>query len=674
MKRTLLSIKAVQQIGLKPSFLLLCYRLGLYSGFFDIPIIWGNSSRGIDKNAFQLSPIISLPEKEKLNNCLNQQDIVQICDEADEILNGKVRLFGGEAVDLILEPSSPLHNWTAYETRKATIKGDVKSIWEPARFGWAYTLARAFYLTGDEKYSLAFWQLTKVFLKANPPYKGPQWISAQEAAFRLISLVFAWHVFSSLKSADISQSITLGKAIAVHANRIPPTMIYARAQNNNHLISEAAGLITAALALPRHPNAERWIKIGEYWFNRGLEEQIDHQGCFIQQSTNYHRLMLQLALWINLLIKYQDSAKISEIAPVRKICLTEASQQKLQAATYWLMSLVDQISGRCPNLGPNDGAYFQPLCVNPFTDYRPILQASSMVFLRKPAFNKGNWDEMSLWYGADTDFPEEKKNNLRLNNASQPWSAATQVIKNPISQSWVYLRIAAFKNRPGHADQLHVDLWRQGENITLDAGSYKYNDAFPWNNALSKTAIHNTITINGLDQMTPAGKFLWLDWAQTKIVDAEKSNDNDFSRISAEHDGYRKIGILHRRSVSAEKDGSWLINDQLLPTQTLKKLEKKYSIRIHWLLCDAPWRLENGNLFLSTQKGKVMLKISCEIQECNYQLVRAGELLAGEGDFSPTWGWVSPHYSYKIPAISFSATYIAKPPVLISTKIEFQND
>jgi hypothetical protein len=88
----------------------------------------------------------------------------------------------------------------------------------------------------------------------------------------------------------------------------------------------------------------------------------------------------------------------------------------------------------------------------------------------------------------------------------------------PDGSSWAYLRLAHFKSRPGHADQLHLDLWWRGMNIAMDAGTFSYNNPPPWDNALSTTHVHNTITINGKDQMTRAGQFLWLDWAQAAVV------------------------------------------------------------------------------------------------------------------------------------------------------------
>ncbi len=82
------------------------------------------------------------------------------------------------------------------------------------------------------------------------------------SGIRLIGLTYAAQVFASAEITVPKQITALGKVIAVHARRILPTLVYARAQNNNHLLSEAAGLITAGLVLPHHPQANRWLWLG----------------------------------------------------------------------------------------------------------------------------------------------------------------------------------------------------------------------------------------------------------------------------------------------------------------------------------------------------------------------------------------------------------------------------
>ncbi|MBN1537912.1 MAG: alginate lyase family protein [Anaerolineales bacterium] len=668
MNRLLLAIKAVRQLGIQPVGLLTLYRLGLASGYYRWIEKRVDEDCRLAGNVFHIEKIFDLPSREMLLACLSKSEIEKLRNEADEIVNGKVRLFGGEPVDLQLKPLPPLTHWTDYETGKISVKGDIKMIWEPARFGWAYILARAFYIFKESKYAVAFWRLTAGFLEANPPYKGPHWMSGQEVALRMIALTYAAQVFNSAEITVPKQIAALGKVIAVHARRIPPTLIYARAQKNNHLLSEATGLITAAHALPRHPQAERWLKLGWHWFNRGLEMQISEEGVYIQHSANYQRLMLQLALWTHLLSQYQQKSGKNKGGKFIELRISNENIKRLHSATQWLLDLMEKKNGAVPNLGPNDGAYIQPLTVCPFADYRPVLQTSSAVFGDNAIFGNKAWDEMGLWYGVRIQQEERKKAVKKISEERTP-----HILINPISQSWGYLRIANHSSRPGHADQLHFDLWRQGINIAQDAGTFSYNDPFPWDNALSRSDVHNTVSVNGCDQMLRAGKFLWLDWAQAKLVEYERGENGHFTSMTAEHVGYARFGILHQRSVVSQMDGSWLVEDKLLldPSFGLEKLD--YTFRVHWLLCNTPWEWDEDTLTLFTNKGICTVQINSEKTISYYQVVRGGELLAGEGDISPTWGWTSPTYGKKDPAISLSAIVIAKPPVKISTFIRFHN-
>ena len=65
------------------------------------------------------------------------------------------------------------------------------------------------------------------------------------------------------------------------------------------------------------------------------------------------------------------------------------SLAKLAAATRWLLALLDQDSGRVPNLGGNDGAHILPLTSYPYHDFRPTIQTAGYAFLGKPPLSNG---------------------------------------------------------------------------------------------------------------------------------------------------------------------------------------------------------------------------------------------------------------------------------------------
>jgi hypothetical protein len=240
------------------------------------------------------------------------------------------------------------------------------------------------------------------------------------------------------------------------------------------------------------------------------------------------------------------------------------------------------------------------------------------------------------------------------------------VLHLPESQSWAYLRAARFTGRPGHADQLHLDLWWRGLNIAQDAGTYLYNAPPPWENALARTEVHNTISLDGMDQMTHAGRFLWLDWAQAQAVEWERPEDGSWERAAALHNGYRHLGAAHRREVTASANDRWVVSDRIFPSKGSTPSPQSVNARLHWLLPDWEWRLEIGEwrlgILLRSPEGLIRLQMGYDPQSLisnlhspfRHQVERAGELLSGEGPISPTWGWASPTYGVKIPALSIS--------------------
>jgi hypothetical protein len=693
------ALKAAAQLGPRRAAHYAWYQLGRRSGWLraQTPVGgWGAEP------VPALRPLRPLPERAALAACLGPAGQADLLAEAAAAAAGQARLFGAQApVSLAaLAPAATLGHWLAYEQSQ----DDIKFTWEPARFGWAFALGRAYHLSGDERLAEAFWQQVEAFLTANPPNCGPQWASAQEAALRLIAWSALAPVFAPSAHSTPERQLRLAQAVAAHARRIPPTLAYAQAQNNNHLLSEAAGLYTAALALPEHPLAAGWRRLGWRHFHQGLQAQIAADGAYSQHSANYTRLMLQLAAWM------------AGLATAAGEPFPAESQARLAAATRWLLALVDPESGRAPNLGPNDGAYIFPLAACPFADYRPAMQAAGQAFLGAKPFPPGLWDEAGLWLlgaagqarlveatggGGAVSAPDQGLSQIRLGpqpladeHEPRPYDATPSAVASERAwraqkpalaplvlhagpQSWAYLRAARFSGRPGHADQLHLDLWWRGLNVAQDAGTYRYTAAPPWDNALARTAVHNTLLVDGQEQMTWAGRFLWLDWAQAQGITAERAADGSWTRLTAQHTGYRRLGVLHERQVTAAADGGWQVRDTLLPTAG-RAAARPHTARLHWLLPDWPWRLETSaeRLALGVQSpdGWIELKVFVGQMAAPFDpqkgllLVRAGQALYGAGSVSPTWGWVAPAYGQKLPALSFSVTIESPLPLtLVST-------
>jgi asparagine synthase (glutamine-hydrolysing) len=218
------------------------------------------------------------------------------------------------------------------------------------------------------------------------------------------------------------------------------------------------------------------------------------------------------------------------------------------------------------------------------------------------------------------------------------------------------IRAGRYSRRPVQADQLHVDLWWRGLNLARDAGTYLYNGEPPWNNGFSGTAVHNTVTIDGRDQMRRASRFLWIDWSQAEGRSYSSSAGLPSpalprDRFEGEHDGYRRFAVTHRRMVRWLPDAGWVIVDDILGAG-------EHEARLHWLLADLP--LDVSYDPFQVILNSVSARFRCTVfasSSARSAVIRAGKSsseIAAElaGADLPLLGWESPTYGELRPAVS----------------------
>jgi len=334
--------------------------------------------------------------------------------------------------------------------------------------------------------------------------------------------------------------------------------------------------------------------------------------------------MLQAALWVH---------------AVKDVDWSHRTVQDLEKATHWLYSMLDPATGYTPNLGANDGALILPLSVAPFIDFRPTVQAAAQAFLGSQ-IPSGVWDEFALWLGLDIS----EKELLSEQNLSHRLRGR---------ETWAYLRATDFRSRLGHMDQLHLDLWWRGLNVAQDTGTYLYNAEPPWDNPLVTSLVHNTVTVDGRNQMTRGGRFMTLDWFPAHLKAVLSNDETVLGQVVAYHEGYRSV--RHERTVTVYTDERWEVKDKLIS-------KKPHSYRLHWLLPNWEWEIRNREqgveISLISQHGRIVLVLHIEPQLSNLHslisVVRAGEVVYGTRAVQPFEGWASPTYGQKIPALSLA--------------------
>lgn len=630
-------IKIGQQLPLSHLLSIFLYKIMKAFGIVKLYEVFSGEKTSFSKINFDISNIL-----------ISEKNSKKIIEDAEKIISGKIYLFGIVEEELTFPDQHKALHWSHFKGDQFQDR-DIKYFWEPARFSWGIRLAQAYSLTKNDQYAEYLWQKIEDFFQKNPPYKGIQYLSAQEVGMRIITLSYCISILEDSLSSTKERMDLFVAFIEAHAIRIPSTLSYAKAQNNNHLISEAVGLYTAGVVLKDHSKSKKWRKIGLHNFEYAIRKQISSAGTYSQHSVRYHRLMLELVNWMFIICSMNNDK------------FSEESKFLIRKSIDWLSYLCNPSNGYCPNLGPNDGAYLLPFSTENHNDYRPTLQLSSALFFNKYLYsNNSSFDDFQ-WLGI------EKQDMVSENKFYKDSNA--QLIHS--QNSYGYFRVEKFRGRPGHADQFHFDLWYKNQNVLLDAGTYAYNKNSPWNNPLSQTFFHNTLYINHSNQMLRGGKFLWLDWANAKKTKKYKDKSEKIRSISAEHDGYAKDNVIHQRIVDVIND-EWLIKDTLY-----KKIEKKddqVKVGYH-LLIKNPISYEiNQNRIIFTYESFRMILLIVGFNFEKLIFIKGGKQIFGIENKKDCecFGWVSPTYGYKEEAISLLIEDHVRIPTEFLTKIRFE--
>ena len=425
--------------------------------------------------------------------------------ESDAFARGYARVFSHQLVEVgrpdrwtrsVLSGKStdPFAHWSR---QRDAGSDDIKGVWELSRFGWAYALVRAWLRDGDDRHVELFWATLEDWMTRNPPNRGPNWMCGQEASFRIIAVTYAAQAFRDHPATTDDRLTLVARLADVTGRRIRFHLDYALSQQNNHGLSEAIGLQTVATFWPGLAGSSEWYQTGTAALAEQCAELIGPDGGFSQHSSNYHRLLLQLLTWSELV---ERSVRDTLPEPVRAQAV---------AATDFLATLLEE-DGTVPRYGADDGANLFPLSGCGFEDFRPAIGAALALF-KGERLPSGPWDEAALLLLGPVaasaassirpaaDFPDAGVFEFRHSRGALFFRAPT-----------------GFRTRPSHADQLHVSLRWDGEWIAEDPGTYSYNAPGGWD-GFAGSRFHNLVTVGDADTMRRAGRFLWLPWATCDV-------------------------------------------------------------------------------------------------------------------------------------------------------------
>ncbi|MDD4599655.1 MAG: heparinase II/III family protein [Negativicutes bacterium] len=464
--------------------------------------------------------LIALPAEKK-------HDIVAIADNA---LNGIITGFSSIEMDY----GNPI-NWhyspiTKQEASRSVKwyripdfdakRGDIKAIWEASRFTHFFYFTRAYLITGDEKYYIAFSEQLKQWLTDNPYPYGANYKCGQECTLRMINALMAYKVFEQLTTGDDEKNVC--RLVEVCYKKVLSNFFYAhKCIKNNHTLSEICGLIIGAWCCGDKQRLSKAYKL----LNKEIESQFMPDGGYIQYSFNYQRFVLQI---IECVFKISEKTGMS---------ISDKSKNLIKNSALLMYQCQDEI-GDVPNYGSNDGALIFPVTVCGYRDFTPVINTAYALVTGERLFKKGYYDEELIWFSDADSLPV-----VRIEKKSIAfYDAGLYTLRH--NNGFLMICLQDFKTRPAHMDGMHLDLWHKGKNILCDSGTYSYANEIGKN--LAKTAAHNTVKVQGVEQMGSYSNFMIYNW--TSRVDVDFTEDNFISTMISKN-GYKHT----RRIVQTER-------------------------------------------------------------------------------------------------------------------------
>lgn len=475
----------------------------------------------------------------------------------------------GHRYDWVTNPDSgfrydPNKHWTEIPDYDAAA-GDIKFVWEKSRFSFLGDLMRYDYHFGKDCAADVLGEITS-WINANPINCGPNYKCSQEISLRTLNWIFALYYYQSSPVLTETLFAKILHVIYWQMKHVWANIRFSRISvRNNHALTETLTLYLVGMLFPEFPESQRWKIHGKKWFEEEIAYQVYEDGTFLQFSMNYHRVVVQLLTWALRLAEVNGET----LAPVVK--------QRAEGSLHFLFACMNAADGRLPNYGANDGALFFRLSSTDFRDFRPQLEALAQVLGTSLEGAEG-FGEDAKWYGLAGNF---RKIPVKRGLLSFP-KGGYYLIRE--TETLTFLRCGNHRDRPGQADNLHLDIWHRGENILPDGGSYKYNTDPETLRYFMGTASHNTVQLGGADQMRKGRRFIWYYWtqlAETPVLREEADRFVFTGAIRAFQ--HVKKGIVHRRTVTKKKGETvWEVEDEMMNAPP--------EVPLHQL-----WHLNSGN-------------------------------------------------------------------------------
>lgn len=481
--------------------------------------------------------------------------------KAEKILNGEICYFSSEWKNLgkdynwITNPETNYQydiskHWSEINDFNPS-NGDIKYVWEKSRFNYLLTIMRYDYHFNEDHAAFVICEIES-WIDANPVNQGPNWKCSQEISLRLFNWMYALTFYKNSTALTESLWSKIQNVIYWSLHHTYHHINFSRiAVRNNHAITETLALTVSELLFPFIPETKKWSKEGRKWLEQEIDYQVYEDGTFLQFSMNYNRVLVQL-LSLGIAITEKNNQPFSD-----------KFYFKAYKTLNFLYQCVQEENGFLPNYGANDGALFFPLTDSKYRDYRPQLNTLHQLLTGKNLFENKEIQEDSFWLQNNRN-SKQHFNKLEQEKGTISFDKGGYYICRT-NHSFTFIRCGNHKDRPSHADNLHLDVWVKGTNILRDSGTYKYNTDKEIVDYFAGTNGHNTVSVDSQSQMSKGSRFIWFYWTQSRA--AKWTEINDYFIFNGSISAFRFLNYkaVHNRTIKiAINCNQWIVKDEVL--------------------------------------------------------------------------------------------------------------
>ncbi len=285
----------------------------------------------------------------------------------------------------------------------------------------------------------------------------------------------------------------------------------------NHLLKNTKALLFAGALLETSSSARWWAK-GERLLEQELNEQILPDGGHFERSPMYHAQILE------------DLADITSLcrATGKDLACSRLLREKMRLMARFLKGILHP-DGELPLFNDSVlGTAPPPAELLARTDSRDV---------------KGSESELNVTVFANSGYG---------------------VIRNQESRSALIFDCGPlgpdYQPGHGHCDVLSYELSLHGQRVVVDTGASTY-ELGPERSHERCTAAHNTLRIDGEEQAETWASF--RVGRRPEVRQMRGGSDGDLRFLRGEHDAYRRLGVVHSRTILMHPPDTWIVADIL---------------------------------------------------------------------------------------------------------------